>query len=75
MKESDDWMIKIIYFAERELVVKREIETKAPKDTEAKVTEVIHPYTGERKFEFNSGMLIRKSIKPKLMLKTMEGKF
>jgi len=41
MKESDDWMIKIIYFDERELLVRREIETKAPKDTETKVTEML----------------------------------
>jgi len=34
-------MIKIIYFDERELVVRREIETKASKGTEAKVTEVL----------------------------------
>jgi hypothetical protein len=32
-------MIKINYFDERELLVKREIETKTLKDTEAKVTE------------------------------------
>jgi len=31
MKKSDDWMIKIIYFDERELLVKRKIETNAPK--------------------------------------------
>jgi len=41
MKESDDWMIKIIYFDERELLVRKEIETKARKDTEAKITEVL----------------------------------
>jgi len=40
MKESDDGMIKIIYFDERELLVRREIETKTPKGMEAKVTEV-----------------------------------
>jgi len=34
-------MIKIIYFDERELVVRKEIETKAPKGTEAKVTKVL----------------------------------
>jgi len=35
-------MIKINYFDERELLVRREIETKAPKGTEAKGTEVPH---------------------------------
>ena len=39
-KESDDGMIKINYFDERELLVRKEIETKAPKDTKAKGTEV-----------------------------------
>jgi len=34
-------MIKINYFDERELLVRREIETKAPKDTEAKGTQVL----------------------------------
>jgi len=34
-------MIKIIYFDERELLVKREIETKAPNDTKTKDTEVL----------------------------------
>jgi len=34
-------MIKINYFDERELLVKREIEAKAPKDTEAKGTQVL----------------------------------
>ena len=34
-------MIKIIYFDERELMVRREIETKTPKDTKTKVTEVL----------------------------------
>jgi len=41
MKESDDSMIKIIYFDERELLVRREIETKIPKGTKAKDTEVL----------------------------------
>jgi len=36
MKESDDWMIKIIYFDERELLVRREIETKASKTPKPK---------------------------------------
>ena len=44
MKESDDWMIKIIYFDERELLVRRELETKTPKNTEAKVTKVLPLY-------------------------------
>jgi len=30
-KESDDGMIKMNYFDERELLVRREIETKTPK--------------------------------------------
>jgi len=34
-------MIKIIYFDERELLVRKEIKTKTPKGTEAKVTEVL----------------------------------
>jgi len=34
-------MIKINYFDERELLVRREIETKAPKGTEAKGTQVL----------------------------------
>jgi len=34
-------MIQIIYFDERELLVGREIETEAPKDTETEVTEVL----------------------------------
>jgi len=34
-------MIKIIYFDERELLVRREIKTKTPKDTKVKVTEVL----------------------------------
>jgi len=34
-------MIKIIYFDERELFVCKEIETKTPKGTEAKVTKVL----------------------------------
>jgi len=34
-------MIKINYFDERELLVRREIETKTPKGTEAKDTEVL----------------------------------
>jgi len=34
-------MIKINYFDERELLVRREIETKAPKSTEAKGTQVL----------------------------------
>jgi len=38
---SDDGMIKINYFDERELLVRREIETKAPKGTEAKGTQVL----------------------------------
>jgi len=38
-------MIKINYFDERELLVRREIETKAPKGTEAKGTQVLpHVY-------------------------------
>ena len=37
-------MIKIIYFDERKSVVKREIETKAFKGTETKVTEVLPNY-------------------------------
>jgi len=37
-------MIKINYFDERELLVRREIETKAPKGTEAKGTEVLPQY-------------------------------
>jgi len=36
-------MIKINYFDERELLVRREIETKAPKGTEAKGTQVLPP--------------------------------
>jgi len=34
-------MIKINYFDERELLVRREIETKTPKATEAKGTQVL----------------------------------
>jgi len=34
-------MIKINYFDERELLVRRDIETKAPKGTEAKGTQVL----------------------------------
>jgi len=34
-------MIKIIYFDERELLVRREIETKTLKNTEAEVTKVL----------------------------------
>jgi len=34
-------MIKINYFDERELLVRREIETKTPKDTEAKGTQML----------------------------------
>jgi len=34
-------MIKIIYFDERELLVRREIETKAPKNIKVKVTEIL----------------------------------
>jgi len=34
-------MIKINYFDERELLVRREIKTKAPKGTEAKDTQVL----------------------------------
>jgi len=34
-------MIKINYFDKRKLLVMREIETKAPKNTEAKGTEVL----------------------------------
>jgi len=34
-------MIKINYFDERELLVMREIETKAPEGTEAKNTQVL----------------------------------
>jgi len=34
-------MNKINYFDERELLVRREIKTKAPKDTEAKGTQVL----------------------------------
>ena len=34
-------MNKINYFDERELLVKREIETKTPKGTEAKGTQVL----------------------------------
>jgi len=34
-------MIKINYFDERELLVRREIETKAHKDTETKGTQVL----------------------------------
>jgi len=41
MKETDDLMIKIIYFDEKKLLVRREIETKVTKDTEAKVTELL----------------------------------
>jgi len=37
-------MIKIIYFDERELLVRRELETKTPKNTEAKVTKVLPLY-------------------------------
>jgi len=37
-------MIKINYFDKRELLVKREIETKASKDTEAKGTQVLPIY-------------------------------
>ena len=43
MKKSDDWMIKIIYFDERELLVRKELETKTLKDIETKVTKVL-PY-------------------------------
>ena len=39
-KESDDGMSKINYFIKRELLVRREIETKALKGTEAKGTQV-----------------------------------
>jgi len=35
-------MIKINYFDERELLVRREIETKASKNTEGKGTQVLH---------------------------------
>jgi len=38
-------MIKINYFDERELLVRREIETKAPKGTEAKGTQVLPKLT------------------------------
>jgi len=38
-------MIKINYFDERELLVRREIETKAPKGTEAKGTQVLSACT------------------------------
>jgi len=38
-------MIKINYFDERELLVRREIEIKAPKGTEAKGTEVLPKHT------------------------------
>jgi len=34
-------MIKIIYFDERELLIRREIETKTLKDTEAKIIKVL----------------------------------
>jgi len=34
-------MIKIIYFDERELLVRREIEKKTPKGIEIKITEVL----------------------------------
>jgi len=34
-------MIKINYFDERELLVRREIKTKVPKGTEAKGTQVL----------------------------------
>jgi len=44
MKESDDWMVKIIYFDERELLITREINTKVPKKTEVKVTKVLSKF-------------------------------
>ena len=37
-------MIKIIYLDEKELLVRREIETNASKDIEVKVTEVLPVY-------------------------------
>ena len=49
-KESDDGMIKINYFDERELLVRREIKTKAPKGTEAKGTQVLPPRIIDKSF-------------------------
>ena len=43
-------MIKINYFDERELLVRREIKTKAPKGTEAKGTQVLPPRIIDKSF-------------------------
>jgi len=53
-------MIKINYFDETELLVRREIETKAPKGTEAKGTQVLPQIDIVHRYNINS-----KSLKTK----------